>query len=88
VASRILAVCSTYDTLTARDSYRSPMTPQDAISELRKAAGRHLDADLVSSFIAMLKRDGPATLARDDADFETELAFGRRAQKIAQPSPR
>jgi putative nucleotidyltransferase with HDIG domain len=89
LASRILAICSTYDTLTARDSYRSPMTHQDAISELRKVAGRQLDAKLVSSFIEMLERDGPATFARgDEADFETELAFGRRAQKIAQPSPR
>jgi putative nucleotidyltransferase with HDIG domain len=89
VASRMLAVCSTYDTLTARETYRSPMTPQDAITELRKVAGRQLDTDLVNSFIAMLERDGPPTRARgDDADFETELAFGRRAQKIAQPAPR
>jgi putative nucleotidyltransferase with HDIG domain len=87
LASRILAVCSTYDTLTARDSYRSPMTPQDAMTELRKAAGRHLDGELVNRFIAMLEREGPVTSAQgDDADFEAELAFGRRAQKIAQPA--
>jgi putative nucleotidyltransferase with HDIG domain len=87
LASRILSVCSTYDTLTARDSYRSPMTPQDAITELRKVAGRQLDAAIVDSFIAMLERDGPVTVAHgEDADFEAELAFGRRAQKIAQPS--
>jgi hypothetical protein len=35
----------------------------------------------------MLERDGPVTVAHgEDADFEAELAFGRRAQKIAQPS--
>jgi putative nucleotidyltransferase with HDIG domain len=88
LASRILAICSTYDTLTARETYRSPMTPQDAIAELRRVAGRQLDAELVNSFIAMLERDGPVTSARgDDADFEVELAFERRARKIAQPSP-
>lgn len=87
LASRILAICSIYDTLTARESYRSPMTPQDAMAELRKVAGRQLDAELVDSFIAMLQRDGPVTAAHgDDADFEAELAFGRRAKKIAQPS--
>ncbi|HMH47836.1 MAG TPA: HD domain-containing phosphohydrolase [Solirubrobacteraceae bacterium] len=87
LASRILAICSTYDTLTASGSYRSPMTPQDAMTELRRVAGRQLDSELVESFIAMLERDGPVTSAGgDDADFEAELAFGRRAQKFAQPS--
>jgi putative nucleotidyltransferase with HDIG domain len=85
--SRIIAVCSTYDTLTARETYRSPMTPQDAIAELRRVAGRQLDAELVESFVAMLERDGPVTSAHgDDANFETELAFERRARKIAQPA--
>jgi putative nucleotidyltransferase with HDIG domain len=85
--SRIIAVCSTYDTLTARETYRSPMTPQDAMAELRRVAGRQLDTELVKSFIAMLERDGPVTSAHgDDADFEVELAFERRARKIAQPA--
>jgi putative nucleotidyltransferase with HDIG domain len=83
--SRILAICSTYDTLTARDSYRSPMTPQDAMSELRRVAGRQLDSELVESFIAMLEREGTVTSTQgEQADFEAELAFGRRARKIAQ----
>ena len=87
VASRILAICSIYDTLTARESYRSPMTPQDAIVELRKVSGRQLDPDLVESFITMLERDGHVTSVQgDEADFEAELAFGRRARKIAQAS--
>jgi putative nucleotidyltransferase with HDIG domain len=87
LASRILAVCSTYDTLTARETYCSPMTPQDAMAEMRRVAGRQLDAELVESFIAMLERDGPVTSAQgDDVDFEAELAFGRRARKLAQPS--
>jgi putative nucleotidyltransferase with HDIG domain len=85
--SRIIAVCSTYDTLTARETYRSPMTPQDAIAELRRVAGRQLDGELVESFIAMLESEGPVTSAHgDDADFEAELAFERRARKIAQPA--
>jgi putative nucleotidyltransferase with HDIG domain len=85
--SRILAICSTYDTMTSRDSYRSPMTPRDAMTELRRMAGRQFDGELVNSFIAMLERDGPVTLAHgDDADFEAELAFERRARAIAQPT--
>jgi putative nucleotidyltransferase with HDIG domain len=86
--SRILAICSAYDTMTARETYRSPMTPQDAIAELRRVSGRQLDGELVESFIAMLERRGPEALAQgDDADFEAELAFGRRTRKIAQPTP-
>ncbi|MGA9285554.1 MAG: HD domain-containing phosphohydrolase [Solirubrobacteraceae bacterium] len=85
-ASRIVAVCSVYDTLTARDSYRSPMIPQDAIAELRRVAGRQLDAEIVDAFIAMLERDGPVTIAHgDDANFEAELGFERRARALAAP---
>lgn len=86
LASRIVAVCSVYDTLTARDSYRSPMIPQDAIAELRRVAGRQLDAEIVDAFIAMLERDGPVTIAHgDDANFEAELGFERRARALAAP---
>jgi putative nucleotidyltransferase with HDIG domain len=89
LASRILAICSTYDTLTARDSYRSPMTSQDAMTELRRVAGRQLDAELVNSFIAMVEREGPMKYSGDDdASFETELGFERRARQIAQPALR
>ncbi len=85
--SRIVAICSTYDTLTARDSYRSPMTPQDAMAELRRVAGRQLDAELVETFVGMLERDEPAGMPQDDdADFATELEFEQRVRKMAQPS--
>lgn len=86
LASRIIAVCSTFDTLTARDSYRSPMTPQDAMAEMRRVSGRQLDTELVEAFIEMLQRGGPlASAPGESADFEAELAFGHRAEKIARP---
>ena len=69
--------------MTAHDSYRPPMTPEDAIGELRKIAGRQLDAELVENFLALLNREGP-TFAQN-ADFETELAFEQRVREIAQP---
>jgi len=85
LSSRMLAICSAYDTLTSRDSYRSPMTPQDAIAELRRVAGRQLDTELVERFVAMLSRDGPPTRVAEDADFGAELAFERRVRQMAQP---
>jgi putative nucleotidyltransferase with HDIG domain len=87
--SRILAICSAYDTMTSRDSYRPSKTSQDAIAELRRMSGRQFDGELVNSFIAMLGREGPAKLAvGDDANFEDELAFERKARAIAQPTAR
>ncbi len=87
MASRIVAICSTYDTMTARETYRSQLTPQDAMEELRKISGHQLDGELVEIFIAMLERKGPASFAQgDNANFETELAFEERVRKMAQPS--
>jgi len=84
LASRILAICCTYDTMTARETFSSPMTPQDGMAELRHAAGHgQLDSELVESFIALLEREGP-TLP-EDVDFETELEFERRVRQVAEP---
>jgi putative nucleotidyltransferase with HDIG domain len=87
LASRIIAICSTYDTLTARDSYRTPKTPQDAMTELRRVAGRQLDSELVEQFIALLGREGSAAMLQDDqADFAAELAFEQRVRRMAVPT--
>jgi HD-GYP domain-containing protein (c-di-GMP phosphodiesterase class II) len=92
LASRILAICAVYDTMTARESYRSPedqtgavMTPEEAIVELRNAAANgQLDSDMVETFVAVLEREG-LTFAHD-ADFEKELDFERRVKEMAEPS--
>jgi HD domain-containing protein len=85
LASRILAICSIYDTITARESYRAPMAPQEAMGELRHAAtAGQLDSELVERFVELLEREGP-TFAQD-ADFEIELEFERRVQEMAEPA--
>jgi hypothetical protein len=85
LASRILAICATYDTITARGSYRPPMAPAEAMDELRSAARNgQLDGELVEAFIALLQREGEM-FARD-ADFETELEFERRARAMVEPA--
>ena len=43
---RIVAVAEVYDTLTAPDTYRTPMTSFEALNELRRVAGKQLDARL------------------------------------------
>lgn len=87
LVSRILAICSAYDTMTSRDSYRPTKTPQDAISELRRMAGRQFDADLVAHFVTMREREGLVAVPGDEAaSFEDELAFERRVRAFAQPA--
>jgi putative nucleotidyltransferase with HDIG domain len=89
VASRILAICCIYDTMTRRQSYRPPMTPEEGMTELRVAADHgQLDAELVESFISLLEREDTPFAEGEEADFETELAFGRRVREMAQPSLR
>jgi putative nucleotidyltransferase with HDIG domain len=84
LVSRMIAIASTFDTLTARDTYRTPMSPQDAIGELRRVAGRQLDAELVETFIAMIESgDRVEQLYTGEANFEEELEFGRRVKEIA-----
>ena len=37
--ARLIAVADTYDVITARDSYRKPISPTDAVAELRRVSG-------------------------------------------------
>jgi putative nucleotidyltransferase with HDIG domain len=84
LASRIIAICSTYDTMTTRETYGPPMRAEEAMAELRKIAGSQLDAELVETFIGLLEREG-TTFAKG-ADYRTELAFESRVRKTAEPS--
>jgi HD-GYP domain-containing protein (c-di-GMP phosphodiesterase class II) len=62
------------------------MTPVEAFAELRRVAGRQLDADLVDRLIVMLQRDGAGLLVTGELqDSNAEAEFARLAQAMAQP---
>jgi HD-GYP domain-containing protein (c-di-GMP phosphodiesterase class II) len=83
LTSRILAICSTYDTMTGGRGYRTPMSSEEAIEELRVASRNgQLDPELVERFVALLERDG-AELAKEH-DFEVQLEFERRVRDMAE----
>jgi putative nucleotidyltransferase with HDIG domain len=85
--SRILAICCIYHTMTARESYRQAMSPEEAIVELRQAVRNgQLDGEFVETFIGLLEHEEP--LFGHNADFETELEYDRRVRDMADPSPR
>lgn len=83
--SRMISVSDTYDVMTARDSYRDPVSPAEAVAELRRVSGTQLDGELVEMFIRLLERKGVAFHHGDDADFESELDLERRIRKHAEP---
>jgi len=83
--ARIISVSDTYDVMTARDSYRTPMSSQDAIAELRRVAGAQLDARFVEVFIELLEGKDVSFQHGEAADFEKELALEARIAETASP---
>jgi putative nucleotidyltransferase with HDIG domain len=85
LGSRILAAADTYDVMTARDSYRNPVSSEEALEELRRVAGSQLDPLVVDTFVELIERHGVAFRHTDEADFEKELAFDLRVSDYARP---
>jgi putative nucleotidyltransferase with HDIG domain len=83
--SRMISIADTYDVMTARDSYRKPVSRAEAIAELRRVAGAQLDDELVALFVAMVERGDLIFRHGDDADFDAELDFERRVTEHAAP---
>jgi HD superfamily phosphohydrolase YqeK len=56
--ARVLAVADAFDAMTSNRSYRGARPVSEAISELRKWAGRQFDPAFVDAFVAAIERDG------------------------------
>jgi putative nucleotidyltransferase with HDIG domain len=76
--ARIVAVAEVYDTLTAEDTYRDRMTSFQAMTELRRVAGRQLDERYVEALATVLAGRGMEYRHADTADFDSELAIQSR----------
>jgi putative nucleotidyltransferase with HDIG domain len=85
LGSRILAAADTYDVMTSRDSYRDPVSSEEALAELRRVSGTQLDPLVVDTFVEMIERYGVAFRHTDETDFEKELAFESRVNDYARP---
>jgi putative nucleotidyltransferase with HDIG domain len=85
LAARLISVADTYDVLTARDSYRRPISSEEAVAELRRVAGRQLDPAAVEAFVHLLAAKDISFRHADDAEFEAELAFESRVREYARP---
>ncbi len=84
--ARIISVADTYDVMTARDSYRTPVSTHDAMLELRRVAGKQLDERFVEIFIELLEGKDVSFQHGEAADFEKELALESRIAETADPT--
>jgi len=83
--ARVVAVAEVYDTLTAPDTYRTPMTSFEALNELRRVAGSQLDAAYVEALAELLAGRGVDYRHADEADFDRELDIERRVNEAVAP---
>jgi putative nucleotidyltransferase with HDIG domain len=83
--ARIISVADTYDVMTARDSYRTPVSTYEAMQELRRVAGKQLDPRFVEVFIELLEGKDVSFQHGEAADFEKELALEARIEETANP---
>jgi putative nucleotidyltransferase with HDIG domain len=87
VISRILAVADVYDVMTARDTYRDPVSSFEAFAEMRRVSGSQLDGRFVELFAKILSKKDFAYRHGEDVDFEAELSLERRIHEYVT-SPR
>ena len=83
LGARIIAAADTYDVMTARDSYRKPVSSEAALAELRRVAGTQLDPLVVETFVRMILERGVAFSHTCATDFESELLLERRIPALA-----
>jgi putative nucleotidyltransferase with HDIG domain len=84
--ARMISVADTYDVMTARDSYREPVSSELALAELRRVSGKQLDADYVELFAEIVAATDVAFRHGEDADFDRELQIERRVRAYASPA--
>jgi putative nucleotidyltransferase with HDIG domain len=81
--SRIISVADTYDVMTARDTYKEPVSSFEAIQELRRVSGTQLDGRFVDIFVTKVLEGKDITYRHgEDADFDLELALEERIAEV------
>src|SRR5918992_2852108 len=63
LGARIIFVADAYDAMTSDRSYRSRLTPQEAVAELEHCAGSQFDPEIVAVFAREFGRSAAATVA-------------------------
>lgn len=83
--AKIVSVAEVYDTLTADDTYRTPVSSFEALTELRRVSGSQLEGRYVEALAELLAGRGIDYRHADRADFDEELDVERRITQAAAP---
>jgi diguanylate cyclase (GGDEF)-like protein len=60
LGARIIAICDAYDAMVSNRPYRSRMSREVALEELRRCAGSQFDERIVKAFCAVVEERSPA----------------------------
>jgi putative nucleotidyltransferase with HDIG domain len=85
--AKIVAVAEVYDTLTADDTYRTPVSSFEALNELRRVSGTQLEGRYVEALAELLAGRGVDYRHADRANFDEELDVERRITQAVAPEP-
>jgi HD-GYP domain-containing protein (c-di-GMP phosphodiesterase class II) len=64
VGARIIAICDAYEAMVESRPYRDPVSPAEALAELRAHGGSQFDSRLVEMFVEVLESDPRFALLR------------------------
>ena len=84
VAARICAVCDVFDALLARRPYKDAWSPDQALAEITRSAGTHLDPSLVDAFLK-LRLDDPEAPIPDQVLGSVLSPRGSRLRRVKRP---
>ncbi len=84
--AKIVAIAEIYDTLTAPDTYRKPMSSFEALTELRRVSGKQVAGEYVDIFSDLMYGKGVEYRHSETADFDVELAVEERLRDAATPT--
>jgi diguanylate cyclase (GGDEF)-like protein len=59
IGSRIILACDAYHAMLTNRPYRAALTPDEAMEELRRGAGKQFDPDVVDALLDLLGEDRP-----------------------------
>jgi diguanylate cyclase (GGDEF)-like protein len=68
LSSRIVAVVDAYDAMTSKRPYSLPLTPNEAIAELRRCTGSQFDPIVAKAFIAVWQESAEDTTTNHRTD--------------------
>lgn len=82
MASRILAIADSFDSMTSQSVYRKARTREQAFAELRRCAGTQFDAELVERFIACVTTHNVKQRDASEVTNEAALAIGQHIERL------